>query len=134
MMVVVLTAGCSARVPEPGGGRLEWQPELDQPIRQLREVLEATEPQQHRNYTSSNLGFVLDAKLYLLFHRYADGLDPDARMQAIDEQGRWLEKRKAATSAASDRYRGGSLASYSGNTAFIEATQDRIAEIESRMP
>ena len=130
----VLLAGCSKVDPPRSMAELDWIPNTDQPIRQLTEVLDATEGQQPRNYTSSNLGFVLDAKLYILFNRYLDTLGPDDVADAIEEQGLWLDQRRAATSAASAQYEGGSLASYAGNSAFIDATQQRIVEIESRMP
>ena len=130
----LLLAGCSTTDPRRSLGELGWHPETDQPIRQLQEVLEATEQQQPRNYTSSNLGFVYDAKLYILFRQYLDAIDVGARGAALEEQGSWLHRRREAVSIAYSEYQGGTLASYVGNKAFIDLTKLRIAEIEARMP
>lgn len=134
IVALLMVAGCSAKVAERSVAELEWRPDIDQPIGQLQAMLDATEQQQPRNYTSSNLAFALDAKLYILFHRYLETLDADARHDAIGEQGRWLDQRKSVTSAAYSKYQGGTLASYAGNMAFIDATVRRIAEVESSIP
>ena len=133
-ILTLLFAGCSATDSVPCVAGLDSRPEIDQPIRQLQEVLDASEQQQPRNYTSSNLAFALDAKLYILFHQYIETLDADARNEAIAEQSRWLDQRQTDSSKAYSAYQGGTLASYAANMAFIEATKQRIAELESRMP
>jgi hypothetical protein len=45
----------------------KWQPELDQPIEQLEDILAQLEQQQPMNYTISNIGFLYDVKLYIQF-------------------------------------------------------------------
>lgn len=112
---------------------LDWHPELDQPIEQLEEVLAAQQQQQPMNYTSANLGFVLDAKLYLLFERYLASIRAKERPVALDEQRRWLDERRRATHEAYMEYEGGTLASLVGNRAFIEATRERVADLEQRL-
>jgi uncharacterized protein YecT (DUF1311 family) len=113
--------------------KLDWHPRLDQPIQQLEEVLAATEQQQPRNYTSANLGFVLDAKLYLLFDRYIRSVPAADRSPIVEEQRQWLEKRRRATDEAYAEYEGGTFASFAGNRAFIEITKARVSEIEQRL-
>jgi uncharacterized protein YecT (DUF1311 family) len=134
-IAVALFAGCSSSTPKPVTNlrSLDWHPDLDQPIRQLREVLDAAQQQQPRNYSAANLAFVLDAKLYLLFQRYVQGLPPDQRDPAVEDQRLWLKTRVAATDQAYSEYEGGTLASYSGSEAFINATQDRIDELNRRL-
>jgi len=134
LIFALLLAGCTDTAPPRSIAELDWHPETDQPIRQLQELLETTEQQQPRNYTSANLAFALDAKLYILYCQYLETLDLTERSAAIDEQGSWLHQRRTATSSAYSEYEGGTLASNVGNMAFIDATRQRILEIESRMP
>ena len=135
VVALTIAVGCASRTSPPPAatGKLDWHPQLDQPIRQLEEVLAATEQQQPRNYTSSNLGFVLDAKLYLLFDRYIASVPVADRPATFDEQRQWLEKRKRATDEAYAEYEGGTFASFAGNRAFIDATKARINEVERRL-
>ena len=132
---LIVAAACGGCVHEKVSPTLlqDWSPKLDQPIRQLREVLAATEQQQSMNYTSANLGLVLDAKLYILFYDYLDELDEGARARAIEEQHVWRVDRQRAFQEAYKEYEGGSFASYAGNTRFIEMTEARIEEIEKRL-
>lgn len=136
-LAVVGGAGCVQPTLQPRQqaepAPLDWSPRLDQPIRQLREVLAVTEQQQPMNYTSANLGFALDAKLYFLFQRYTERLEAPARAREIEAQRAWLADRQRAFQAAYQEYEGGTLASYAGNTKFIELTEARIVEIERRL-
>jgi uncharacterized protein YecT (DUF1311 family) len=131
----IFAVGCSSppQNATTSGQPLDWHPNLDQPIRQLREVLSTTVQQQPKNYTAANLAFVLDAKLYLIFQQYLQGLPVHRRASAVEEQRAWLAKRAAATDQAYSEYEGGTLASYSGSQAFIIATQDRIAALSLEM-
>lgn len=129
---VLILSGCTTNGPTIAE-ELGWRPNLDQPARQLGEVLATTQQQQPMNYTSANLGFVLDAKLYLLFERYVGSLPGGRRQGAFEEQHRWLDERKRATDAAYAEYAGGTYASFNANSAFIECTKRRIAELESRL-
>jgi uncharacterized protein YecT (DUF1311 family) len=132
LLIALACASCASQ-PPAATGKLDWQPQLDQPIRQLEEVLAATEQQQPRNYTSSNLAFVLDAKLYLLFDRYVASVPVAEQPAIVDEQRQWLEKRKQATHEAYAEYERGTFASFAGNSAFIDATKARVSEIEHRL-
>ena len=135
VLAVTMGVGCASRTSTPPatGRKLDWHPKLDQPIQQLEDVLVATEQQQPRNYTSANLGFVLDAKLYLLFDRYIDSVPAADRPTMFAEQRQWLEKRKLATAEAYAEYEGGTFASFAGSRVFIDATKARISEIERRL-
>jgi uncharacterized protein YecT (DUF1311 family) len=132
IVAVIACASCASKPPQ-NLESLDWHPQLDQPIRQLEEVLAATQQQQPRNYTSANLAFALDAKLYFLFTRYIATAPEGKRSAELDEQRQWLEQRKRATADAYAEYQGGTFASFAGNTAFIEVTKRRIAEIEQRL-
>jgi len=132
LIVAVACASCASNPPATAS-KLDWHPQLDQPIRQLEEILAATEQQQPRNYTSSNLGFVLDAKLYLLFDRYVASVPEADRPEIVNEQRHWLEARNRATDVGYAEYEGGTLASFAGNRAFIDMTKARISDIESRL-
>lgn len=112
---------------------LDWHPTLDQPIQQLEEVLAATDQQQPKNYTSSNLAFALDAKLYLVFFHYFATVSEASQPEVLREQRRWLAQRQQIADAAHAEFSGGTLASFAGNRAFIIETQDRINEIERRL-
>jgi uncharacterized protein YecT (DUF1311 family) len=135
VLPLTMAIGCASRTSPPPAtaGKLDWHPKLDQPIQQLEEVLAATEQQQPRNYTSANLGFVLDAKLFLLFERYIASVPASDRPAIVDEQRQWLEKRKRATEEAYAEYEGGTLASFAGSRAFLEMTKARLSEIEQRL-
>ena len=135
VLALTMAVGCASQTSPPPAttGKLDWHPKLDQPVRQLEEVLAAAEQQQPRNYTSANLGFVLDAKLYLLFERYISSVPASDRPAIVDEQRQWLEKRKRATKEAYAEYDGGTFASFAGSRAFIEMTKARVSEIEKRL-
>jgi uncharacterized protein YecT (DUF1311 family) len=118
---------------KPQVSRDEWQINIDQPIQQLEQVLKSTEQQQPANYTISTLGFLYDAKLYIVFHKYLERLSPEKQAETRKEQERWLAHRKKAIADAYAEFAGGSLASYKAGAASIEITTARIAEFESRL-
>lgn len=128
-------AGILAAVPLASRAALipEWDPYIDQPIRQLEEVLETLEQQQPMNYTMSNICILYDAKLYILFDHYLDTLDPEAVDAAVAEQVLWLEARAESVSVAASAYAGGSLSPYIAGMRFLEVTKNRIAVLEEAM-
>jgi len=128
-----LLSGCATRQADRSALLAEWQPHIDQPIQQLEETLAALEQQQAMNYTISNVAFLYDAKLYILFHGFVGRLPEAARTSELAEQGRWLTKRKNWIATAYAKYEGGTLASYSAGQASIDATKRRIAQIEKKM-
>ena len=131
--IVVLLSGCATSQPDQSSLLPEWELEIDQPIRQLEEILAELEQQQPKNYTVSNVAFLYDAKLYILFHDFIASLSESARASQITEQRKWLTTRKAQIHESYSEYEGGTLASYSAGRASIDATKKRIAEIEKRM-
>ncbi len=131
--IAALLSGCVTSHPEQTIPFPDWNPHIDQPIRQLEEILTKLEQQQPMNYTISNVAFLYDAKLHILFHKFIGELSEAARSSQIEEQQQWLVKRAAKTREACAEYEGGSLAPYSAGEVFINATKERIAEIEKRM-
>lgn len=85
------------------------------------------------NYTISNICFLYDAKLYILFDHYLDTLEPDAVEAAVAEQVSWLEARADSVSIAASEYEGGSLSPYVAGMEYIEVTKNRIADLEEAM-
>ena|ERR1700722_9035058 len=110
---------------------LDWHPNLDQPAQELEEDLANAQQQQLLNYRSSNLAFLLDAKLYILFDRYLTSLPLDKRTSAVGQQRTWLDQREQARAKAYAEYEGGPLAPFAGNESFIEFTRTRIAELQT---
>ncbi len=128
-----LLYGCDTSQPDHSALFPEWQPNLDQPIQQLEEVMAKLEQQQPMNYTISNIAFLYDAKLHILFHDFVSSLPESARASEVAVQREWLEQRKAQVHEAYSEYEGGTLASYTGGQTSIETTKERIAVIEDRM-
>jgi uncharacterized protein YecT (DUF1311 family) len=112
---------------------VSWNLEIDQPIQQLEEILKTTDQQQPANYTISNIAFLYDAKLYILFQKYLETLSSAKQAEAWKDQEQWLKKQKKAIDVAYAGYEGGSYATYSAGEASIKITKLRIAEIESRL-
>lgn len=111
----------------------DWRPDVDQVIDQLEEILVTDLPQQQMNYTMANLAMLYDTKLYLTFIDYLAALEPDDVGQALAEQQKWLQKRKAVTASAHEEYAGGSLASYNAGEAYLHVTRDRLDELSGRL-
>ena len=120
--------------PESGFQHLNlaWAPDMDQPIRQLDEVLETMYQQQPMNFTIGNISFLYDAKLFIIFYHYIEKLSVQQRDKAIAEQNAWLKQRKVITKQAYDEYAGGTLAPYTGAEAKIKETKARIKQIEQQ--
>ena len=110
-----------------------WQPEINQPIRQLEEQLAKLEQQQPMNYTISNIAFLYDAKLYIQFRKLLDTVSDVQQKELIKEQEKWLLKRKEETAKAYEKYKGGTLAPYNSAQMFIDITKKRIQEIEKQL-
>lgn len=107
-----------------------WEPFLAQPYRQLEELFEKGPPQQTMNYTSANMGFILDAELYIHYLRCVHEL-PSPRAETFrQEQQQWLTERKKFCESSVESH-GGSLAPLEYNMAFIEKTRERIVELKA---
>ena len=114
-------------------GELQWEPNVDQPIRQLEESLAQIEQQQPMNYTISNIAFLYDAKLYILFYKYMENLNPKNRKEQINQQDEWLKIREEYVNRAYREYEGGTFAPYNAGEAYIKITKERIEEIEIKL-
>ena len=133
VVIGLLLAGSVMSQSERSKRFPHWTPNVDQPIRQLEETLAKLEKQQPMNYTISNVAFLYDAKLYILFHDFLASLPESERDSQIAEQRQWLEQRKTKVHEAYMKYKGGTLASYVAGKASVSATKKRIAEIERRV-
>lgn len=133
LIIGLLLSGCATSQSERSELFPHWTPNVDQPIRQLEETLPKLEQQQPMNYTISNLSFLYDAKLYILFHDFLESLPESKRASQIAEQSQWLEQRKKQVHEAYMEYEGGTLASYAAGQTSVSATKKRIAEIEARL-
>ena len=112
---------------------MKWKPNLDQPIQQLERILAELEQQQPMNYTISNVAFLYDAKLRILFDDYLALLPESERVMQIKEQRQWLIARKAKVREGYMEFEGGTLASFSAGQVSIRVTKKRIATIETRI-
>jgi uncharacterized protein YecT (DUF1311 family) len=133
LIIGLLLSGCVTSQPKRSKLISHWTPNLDQPIGQLEETLAKLEQQQPMNYTISNVAFLYDAKLYILFHDFLAFLPESERAAHISEQHQWLVERKIQVNEAYMKYEGGTFASYSASKASVSATKKRIAEIEGRL-
>ena len=129
----LLLSACNTPQSDRSASLPEWKPNIDQPIRQLEETLEKLHQQQPMNYTISNLAFLYDTKLYILFHEFVARLTEAAIVEEVAAQRQWLARRKTLVDAAYSQYEGGTLASYTAGRASIKATKKRIAEIEKKI-
>ena len=132
LFAAAMVGSCKRTQPVDPSASLEWEPNVDQPIRQLEKVLSELEQQQPRNETISSIAFLYDAKLYVLFHDFVAALPEEERVKEIEEQRRWLQERKRRIDAACAEYEGGTLASFTAGQASIDATKARIRAIEER--
>ena len=107
--------------------------EIDQPIRQLEEVLESLEAQQDRNYTIANISFLYGVKLHLIFEEYLASLPENDRPTAILEQKKWQVAHRKRVQNAADEYAGGTLSCYVAGEAAVESYRERIDDILRRM-
>jgi|GEM_PF-1132831 len=105
-----------------------WQPYLEQPFRQLEEVLEEAIQQQQMNYTSANMGFIKDAELYILYLKVYYSLPTAKAEEFKSEQQQWLKDREAYCESEVKSH-GGSLAPLEYGMAFISKTQERIVQL-----
>jgi len=132
--ITLLLAGCTSPQPVQTTPPFpEWEINLDQPIGQLEKTLSTLEQQQSMNYTISNLAFLYDAKLRILFDDFLVSLPESARTSQIDEQRTWLNQRKVQILQAYSKYGGGTMASYNAAQVSIDITKERIITIQERM-
>lgn len=128
-LTVVSIRYVDSRAPNEAAYGLDWEIKLDQPIRQLEEFMGETTQQQHYNFTSANMAFVYDAKLYILFHDLLRSAGPAERAELLDSQRLFLREREIRVDAVYDTYNGGTGGSLAGNLEFIDLTRQRIEEL-----
>lgn len=120
---------------KPSGGDIgDWRPDVDQVIDQLEDILISDLPQQQMNYTMANLNSVYDTKLYLVFIDYLATLQPNQVKAALKEQQEWLQRRKDESAAAFAESDGGSMAPYNAGEAYLQATRQRLEDLEQKLP
>lgn len=130
--VTLLLSGCATPEPTQTPPFPEWKTNLDQPIGQLETTLATLDRQQSMNYTVSNIAFLYDAKLRILFDDFLASLPPSERNAQIAQQREWLKQRKVQILRIYTKA-GGSMAAYEAGQAFINTTKKRIADIERKM-
>jgi uncharacterized protein YecT (DUF1311 family) len=111
----------------------DWSPYIDQAIDFIDIELEAWKGgQQGANRMSADLGSIQDAKLFELYVRLYERLPHQQRDTLRAEQKAWLVQRTKRAEDAVESH-GGTLAPLEYNLEFIEATKERITELESRL-
>lgn len=110
-----------------------WVPRVQQPIDQLESLIETLEQQQPMNFTASNISFLYDAMLYIVFNRVISRLSGPGREDLVDEQLRWLAERETQVNAVYDQFGQGTLAPLVASEVFQNLTRTRIGELEARL-
>ena len=113
-------------------GELDWFPNLTNPIDQLQKTLDSKPDAATRDLTASNLAYLYDARLFVLFQDMLDYLPNAARENEIEQQRKWLDQRKQALMQAFASESDAKAGRYKATEAFIASTQARIKEIEQR--
>jgi hypothetical protein len=132
-LTAIILAGCQSQNPSPDISSLDWNLEIDQPIRQLEEILADLEQQQPRNYTIANISFLYKVKLHLVFERYLDSLPADERSMVIKEQRDWMDLHRQGVDKAYADYEGGTFAGYNAGLVSVEMLKGRIGKIQKRI-
>ncbi len=118
----------------PAATDLNWEPSLEAPLAQLEAQLtrqqEDGSSQLAINETLSNIAYLYDAELYLLFKDTLDYLPPRAQKHEVDVQNRWLDQRQQVMTQAFLVDQDGEIARYTAGQAFIAETRKRIEELE----
>lgn len=112
---------------------LDWSPNYGQPIGYLEALLREQDDDREMTRTITQIAYLYDAQLYVLFHEFLDYLPDTARVREIDEQNGWLDTRQEAVSEAFTRNGGGDVGSYHAADMFIAQTRQRASMIEQRL-
>jgi len=111
---------------------LDWFPSLEEPLAQLHDdYAKATSPAR-RSQILSNISYLYDAQLFVLFQDMLDFLPRDARIEELKEQNAWLDTRQKLITQAFLREQDKAAARDAAGQAFIKATRSRIEEIEAK--
>lgn len=112
---------------------LDWAPNYTQPIRFLEAFLRDQNDDRMKTQTITQIAYLYDAQLYVLFHEFLDYLPDTARVREIEEQNGWLDKRQEAVSEAFTRNNGGDVGAYHAADMFIAQTRQRASLVEERL-
>lgn len=126
-------AGATQATKPPLITSLDWSPNYTQPIQYMEEQLREQTDDRKMGRTITNIAYLYDAQLYVLFHEFLDYLPDMARVREIDEQNAWLDTRQEAVSEAFNRNGGGDAGSYHAADMFIAQTRQRTSLIEQRL-
>jgi uncharacterized protein YecT (DUF1311 family) len=132
-LLQLLLAPC-VQAGERGGAILprDWRPDLSSASEWLERVLKETEAQQGMNQLSRCLADLKDAELLTIYVRLYQTLTPPEQQSLLQEQTKWLSKRRKAAEDGIESG-GGSLAPTEANMAEMKFTQMRIAELTKRL-
>lgn len=127
----------AALVPLPANAQdpvlPEWVPEIDRVIVHLQSEVDTAATDASTGRMTADLLALNDTKLYMLFHRWADFLSGDERVQQMGEQRRWLARRADVMDSAAAARPCSQNSESAAGAAAIEMTKARIAEIETRL-
>jgi uncharacterized protein YecT (DUF1311 family) len=132
-LLQLVLAPC-VRAGERAGAILprDWRPDLSSAGEWLERDLKETEAQQGMNQLSRCLADLKDAELLTIYVRLYETLTPPEQQSLLQEQTKWLSKRRKAAENGVES-KGGSLAPTEANMAEMEFTQKRIAELNKRL-
>jgi uncharacterized protein YecT (DUF1311 family) len=126
-------AASSVNAPLAAIAPADWDPFVEQAFDYLHaEVTEGKHGQQGMNRISADMGFVLDAGLFVRYVRIFERLSPTDRAAFRSEQSAWIDSRSNQAEDAVES-NGGSLAPLEYNLKFVEITQTRIAALDARL-
>lgn len=112
----------------------DWQPNIDDAIDQLEEILITDLPPGELNATLANLNTLYDTQLYLTFIEYLANLPQEEVPAALREQQHWLATRKELIRRSHDQSPEGNLTAYSIGEVYLQTTRLRLDEISQRLP
>ena len=131
--IITLFSGCTTVRQHNESLIDQWQPELQQPIDELEAHFKNLTKQQEMNYTTANIAFLYDAKLYIVFVKLLDCAPESERSRLIHEQDVWLKKRELRVKQVYEKYDGGSMGPLDAGQHFISMTKERIKELTKKM-
>ena len=103
---------------------------LEQSIRQLQEVFEEHDAQQHMNYTIANLCFAYRHYLFVVYEKYLRSLEEHERPAAEQAMRNWLAFKDKKTSKVYNEYAGGTFAPLAGGQTEVDLTKAMINYLE----
>ena len=108
----------------------EWETHLAQVAEQLTDFLQ--EAEGGLGYISANLGFVVDADVFIHYVRLLQASPGNAAVRLKNEQTAWLVKRNEQAQQAVE-HPDGTLGTLEYNMAFIALSQQRLRELQARI-